>query len=338
MKNHAARDPGPMPRERLEVDTSRLPVAAPATKRGTPRPSGRSRVRRRDRQDRLVGYLFLLPSGLLIAILVFIPFTIVLLQSMQQVDTGSITGAFLGLENFKAALGSEYFRGAFVTSLIWVFGGVLLDFLLGVPIALLLHRDFKGRAVARALVLFPYLLPTVVAVIVFRFMFHDLIGVVNHVLIGVGVLDGPITWLGDPVRAMATSILVSGWKFFPFVVIALLAVLQTIPGELYEAANVDGAGRIKRFRNITLPHIMPAMMLTALLRTIWNFDKFDIIYMMTGGGPANATTTVPVAIYRTAFHDFQVGHAAAMGLLMVLTMAVLMGIYLYLMRRAERKF
>lgn len=325
------------PRQRLDVDTRRPPAAKPP---GRPAPATRwwARGASRDRQDRLVGYLFLLPSGVLIAVLVFVPFAVVLLQSVQEVDTGYLTGEFVGLENFAAALASEYFRGAFVTSLIWVFGGVFLDFLLGVPIALLLHRRFRGRAVARALVLFPYLLPTVVAVIVFRFMFHDLIGVVNHVLIGVGILDEPITWLGDPVRAMVTAILVSGWKFFPFVVIAILAVLQTIPDELYEAASVDGAGRLTQWRTITLPHIMPAMMLTALLRTIWNFDKFDIIYMMTGGGPADATTTVPVAIYRTAFHDFQVGRAAAMGLVMILTMAVLMCVYLFLMRRAERKF
>jgi len=292
----------------------------------------------RNREDRVVAYLFLLPSWLLISVLVFVPFLLVLIQSMQRVDTGSVSGPFVGLDNFAWAIQDDYFQGAFVASLIWVFGGVLLDFALGLPIALLMHRDFRGRALARALVIFPYLLPTVVAVIVFRFMFHDMIGIVNQLLMQAGVLDEPITWLGDPLRAMLTAILVSGWKFFPFVVIALLAALQSIPQDLYEAAAVDGAGVFQRFRSITLPHLMPAIVLTALLRTIWNFDKFDIIYMMTGGGPADATTTVPVAIFRTAFQDFDSGRAAAIGILMVLIMAVLLVVHLFFMRRAESKF
>lgn len=317
---------------------SHLPQHGNAGRTRSKKPPQKRGAAVKDRYDRLIGYLFLAPSVVLVFLLVFVPFVAVLVLSLQRVQTGDLTGPFVALDNFKWAITSSYFQHAFVTSLIYVFGGVALELVIGVPAALLLNKDFKLRAWARALVIFPYLLPTIVAVIVFRFMFDDLMGIVNYLLVKVGVLSQPISWLGDPTRAMVTAIMVSGWKFFPFVVIALLAVLQSIPADIYEAAAVDGAGPLQRFRRITLPHLMPVILLTALLRTIWNFDKFDIIFMMTGGGPADATTTVPVAIYRTAFDDFELGRAGAIGVLLFIALLLLLALYSFLMRRAESKF
>ncbi|MFI6348550.1 carbohydrate ABC transporter permease [Streptomyces sp. NPDC050560] len=274
---------------------------------------------------------------MLVLLFVFVPLVMVVVQSLQHVETGSVAGPYAGFDNFAWVLTDGYFYRALAKSAVWVFGGLILEFLFGLPVALLLHQSFRMRSLARALVLFPYLLPSVVAVITFRFMFQDLLGIVNRVLMALHLIAEPVTWLGDPTRAMLMAVLVSGWKFFPFVVIALLGALQSIPDDLYEAAAVDGAGRLRRFTSVTLPHLMPVLLLVGLLRTIWNFDKFDVVFMLTGGGPGDATTTVPVAIYRTAFQDLDTGRAAAMGITLFAMLMVLAGVYLWLMRRAEEK-
>ncbi len=151
--------------------------------------------------------------------------------------------------------------------------------------ALVLHQSLKFRTIARGVVLFPYLLPTIVAVLVWKFMLSSQVGIIPTALRQLGITEAPLSILARPETAMLGVILVGTWKFFPFVVIALLGILQSIPSDRYEAARVDGASWWQEFAYITLPAILPVLMLTTLLRTIWTFDKFDIIYQLTGGGP-----------------------------------------------------
>ncbi len=289
------------------------------------------------KEDRRLAYLALLPSALVIALLSFIPTLSVIRISLQHVETGSDEGPWAGLDNYVWALMSPDFHRALVNSLVWTFGSVGIEMVLGLGIALLLHRRFRFRGVARALVLTPYLVPTVVAVLTWRFMFHDLIGVLNYMLISLGITKGPVLWLNDPRLAMLSVIIVGVWKFFPFVVIALLGILQAIPQEQYEAATIDGASAFRQFRVITLPHVMPVFLLSALLRTIWTFHKFDIIYLLTGGGPLNATTTLPVLVYLKGFTDFELGRAAAVSMLTFLLLGVVLVIYFWMVRRAEAR-
>lgn len=289
------------------------------------------------KEDRRLAYLALLPSVLVIALLSFIPTLSVIRISLQHVETGSDEGPWAGLDNYVWALMSPDFHRALVNSLVWTFGSVGIEMVLGLGIALLLHRRFRFRGVARALVLTPYLVPTVVAVLTWRFMFHDLIGVLNYMLISLGITKGPVLWLNDPRLAMLSVIIVGVWKFFPFVVIALLGILQAIPQEQYEAATIDGASAFRQFRVITLPHVMPVFLLSALLRTIWTFHKFDIIYLLTGGGPLNATTTLPVLVYLKGFTDFELGRAAAVSMLTFLLLGVVLVIYFWMVRRAEAR-
>ena len=183
---------------------------------------------------------------------------------------------------------------------IWVFGSVSIEMVLGLGLALLLNKTFAFRGVARAVILAPYLVPTVVAVLTWRYMFHDIVGIINAGLISIGVIDKPLLWLNSQSLAMTSVILVGVWKFFPFAVIALLGILQAIHRR-YEAARIDGASGFQQFWRITLPYVMPVFLLTALLRTIWTFHKFEIIYLMTGGGPLDATTTPPILVYLKAF-------------------------------------
>ena len=285
--------------------------------------------------DRPIAYLALAPSAALLILLSAVPTITVISMSMQDVGLGQSSGPFVGLDNFAWALRSDLFWTALWNTMVWVFGSVALEMVLGLGLALLLHESFRLRGVARAVVLAPYLVPTIVAVLVWRYMLHDIVGIVNRFLMDLGLIARPLLWLSSPDWAMASVILVGVWKFTPFVVIALLGILQAIPQEQYEAARIDGASRLQTFWRITLPYVMPVFLLTALLRTIWTFHKFEIIYLLTGGGPLDRTTTLPILVYFKGFVDFELGRAAAISILTFLILAVFIAAYFLLMRRAE---
>ena len=285
--------------------------------------------------DRPLAYLLLLPSVVLIVGLILVPFVQAVFYSFTNKHTVAPEWEFVGLENYLSFFRQPDFAEAFRNSVVWTVGSVGLELLLGLYVALVLQRHFKLRGVARAVVLFPYLIPTIVAVLVWRFMMHDLLGVVNYGLIALGVVRQPILWFSNTDTAMMGVIIVGVWKFFPFVVIALLGILQSISAEIYEAAKVDGANMFDELWHITMPAILPVFLLTALLRTIWTWDKFDIIYLLTGGGPVNATTTLPIFVYREAFDRWQMGRASAVAMVTFCVLLVCTLVYLRFYDRAE---
>jgi multiple sugar transport system permease protein len=287
--------------------------------------------------DRTLAYVTLAPSALLLLLLAAVPTITVFVTATQDVGMGDMSGPYVGVENFAWALTSEAFYTALWNTFIWVFGSVSIEMVLGLGLALLLNKTFAFRGVARAIILAPYLIPTVVAVLTWRYMFHDIVGIINAGLISIGVIDKPLLWLNSQSLAMTSVILVGVWKFFPFAVIALLGILQAIPQEQYEAARIDGASGFQQFWRITLPYVMPVFLLTALLRTIWTFHKFEIIYLMTGGGPLDATTTLPILVYLKAFSDFEFGRAAAVAILTFGILGILLGLYFVLIKRAEAR-
>ena len=219
--------------------------------------------------------------------------------------------------------------------MIWTVGTLTLQIVFGVATALLLNNAIWFRSLARSLILFPYFVSTVVAVLVWRWLFNDLYGILNHLMMQVGLIDMPIDWLGKMPNAMASIIMVGTWKYFPFVVIAVLARLQTIPLQLYEAARIDGANAWSRFWDVTLPQLRDVLTVIILLRTIWDFKEFDLIYLLTGGGPINRTQTLPLVVYQQAFGLNQMGMAAAYSVMMMLVMLIFMTAYLYQTRRAR---
>jgi multiple sugar transport system permease protein len=287
--------------------------------------------------DRTLAYVTLAPSALLLLLLAVVPTITVFVTATQDVGMGDMSGPYVGFENFAWALTSEAFYIALWNTFIWVFGSVSIEMVPGLGLALLLNKTFAFRGVARAVILAPYLVPTVVAVLTWRYMFHDIVGIINAGLISIGVIDKPLLWLNSQSLAMTSVILVGVWKFFPFAVIALLGILQAIPQEQYEAARIDGASVFQQFWRITLPYVMPVFLLTALLRTIWTFHKFEIIYLMTGGGPLDATTTLPILVYLKAFSDFEFGRAAAVAILTFGILGILLALYFILINRAEAR-
>ena len=285
-------------------------------------------MRSLDARYGLLGALLIAPTVLVFCTVIVYPLVSAIYLGLFSIYTPTMEGEWVGLDNYRRLLASGEFWRSLANNLIWTAGTLTLQIVFGVLVALMLHRNLAFRALARSLVLFPYFLSTVVAVLVWRWIFNDLYGVLNHLLMWAGIVDLPVDWLGSMPNAMISLIFVGAWKYFPFVVIAVLARLQAIPDELYEAASIDGAGAWARFTDVTLPQLRDVLVVVVLLRTIWDFKEFDLIYLLTGGGPIIGTQTLPLMVYKEAFALNQMGGASAVAVLMMLIMLLFMSLYL----------
>ncbi|GIX13864.1 MAG: sugar ABC transporter permease [Paracoccaceae bacterium] len=281
-----------------------------------------------ERRYAWLGLALIGPTVLVFCAVIVFPLVAAIYLSLFRIYTPTLEGAWVGLGNYAELLARGEFWQALRTTLIWTAGTLTLQMLFGIAMALVLHQSLWFRSLARSLVLFPYFVSTVVAVLVWRWLFNDLYGILNHVIMVAGVSDMPLDWLGTMPNAMVSVILVGAWKYFPFVVIAVLARLQTIPEALYEAARIDGAGPVARFFDITLPQLRDVLVVVVMLRAIWDFKEFDLIFLLTGGGPVTATQTLPLVVYKEAFSMNQMGMAAAHAVAMMAVMLVFMIVYI----------
>ena len=281
-----------------------------------------------DTRYSIIGAILIAPVILILCAVVVYPLVSAIYLSLFSIYTPTMEGDWVGFDNYSRLLQSGEFWRSLLNNVVWTAGTLTLQLVFGILIALMLHQNLVFRSLARSLILFPYFLSTVVAVLVWRWLFNDLYGVLNHMLMWAGILDMPLDWLGSTPNAMVTLIFIGAWKYFPFVVIAVLARLQSIPDELYEAAEIDGAGPVARFMDVTLPQIKEVLIVVALLRTIWDFKEFDLIYLLTGGGPIISTQTLSLMVYKEAFALNQMGGASAVAVLMMLVMLVFMTLYL----------
>jgi multiple sugar transport system permease protein len=281
-----------------------------------------------ERRYARLGVLLIAPSVLIFSAVIVYPLLAAIYLSLFDLYTPTLEGGFVGLSNYAELLASGEFWVSLRNTLIWTLGTLSLQIVFGIAMALMLHQNVWFRSLARSLILFPYFVSTVVAVLVWRWLFNDLYGILNHLLIGAGVMDMPADYLGAMPNAMISLILVGAWKYFPFVVIAVLARLQTIPDALYEAARIDGAGPIARFFDVTLPQLRDVLLVIVLLRAIWDFKEFDLIFLLTGGGPVISTQTLSLLVYKEAFSLNEMGMAAAYAVVMMLIMLVFMVLYI----------
>jgi multiple sugar transport system permease protein len=282
-----------------------------------------------------LGMVLIAPAFVIFLTVIAYPLLSGIALSFYAIYTPKLAGPFVGFGNYAEILTTPEFWRSLANNFIWMAGTLTLQVVVGVAIAMMLHQNMWGRALARSLVLFPYMLSTVVAVLVWQWLFNDLYGILNHLLVSWKIAKAPIDWLGTMPNAMISIILVGTWKYFPFVVIAVLARLQTIPEQLYEAAEIDGAGAWARFWDVTLPQLRGVLFIVVLLRAIWDFKEFDLIFLMTGGGPVDGTQTLPLMVYKQAFPLFQMGKAAAIAVCMLLVMLALMLLYFRRYGRAE---
>lgn len=269
--------------------------------------------------DRQVGVLFMLP--LLVAVALFLVWPIaeaVRLSFVRYNPLRPDEQPFVGLDNYIFVLEDPLFWESFRQAIVWTGISTVLQALIGVALALLLHLPLRGINIFRGLLLFPYIVPTVVIALNWRWLFNSEIGIVNHILLSAGIVSERVAWLSTPDMAMASAILLNVWKYTPFVVIVVLARLQTIPTELYDAAKVDGAGAFRRFRDITLPQLAEVLAVVIVFRTIWTFNKFEEIFLLTRGGPGTSTYNLALYAYDQSIANLRMGVGAASGVIMLL--------------------
>lgn len=257
--------------------------------------------------------------------------------SLSFYDRTSLTAdpVWVGFGNFAAVLASGDFWNALWNGFVYAGLAIVLQVVLGIGFALLLHQPFRGRTLLRGVAFLPYLLPTVVAVLTFKWMIDGSLGIVTIKMADWGL--PPIYWFETETAAMVSVVLVSVWLWTPFVTTTFLAGLQTVPAQLYEAARVDGAGPIRRFFHVTLPALRPILIVIILLRGVWMFNKFDVIWLTTGGGPLGATEHLPVLAYRQAFTLFDIGSGAAIATLSFLILMIIVTLYFWAFPMDDRK-
>ena len=246
--------------------------------------------------------------------------------------------SFVGFRHYHRALfEDEIFWSTLGRTIVWTAGSVAGGYVVALALALLLNREMHGRGFFRALLLVPWVIPDAATALIWKWLYADQYGVINFLLISSGVVDRQIQWLADPRLAMVSVIVVQIWKLTPVMFIVLLAALQNVPTELHEAAELDGAGRFQRFRYVTFPVIRPTSVIITLLASIWTFQSFDIVYLLTGGGPADATEILPTLIYQKAFWASEIGYAAALGMLTLVCLVILAVAYLFVYRSQGAK-
>jgi multiple sugar transport system permease protein len=270
--------------------------------------------------------LFLAPAAIALSVVALFPVLSVLWLSLEQRSPLTGAGHFIGLGNYMRLLADARFWNALWNTAYFTVLSVALELLLGLGMALLLARAFRGRALVYSLILLPWAIPTVVSARLWEWMYNADYGVLNY------LLGAQINWLGSPSWALHAAILMDVWKATPFVALLLLAGLQTIPRELYQAAALDGAGIWTVFRRITLPLLAPLMLVVLIFRTIDAFRVFDAIYVLTGGGPANSTETLSIYAYKVLFQTLEFGYGSALAVSVLAVVALLTIIYARLLR------
>lgn len=283
----------------------------------------------------LEGLLLVLPACVVIFGFIFFPVGYSVWLSLTNKHAIFPRYEYVGLQNYAELLREADFWWSFWRGTVFAVGSIALQVLLGLGVALLLHQPLRGRGFVRGLALFPYMLPTIVVILIWKWLLSASYGPVNYVLQALGLIRGPVVWLGER-WLMASTILVAVWQFFPFVVISLLARLQTIDLQLYEAAAIDGAGAWRRFLHVTLPELRHVLLVVVLLRTFFMFTKFDLPWLMaTGGGLQELVQNLPVYAFRRTFRYFQAGEGAAVSVTLFLLLVVLTVAYFRVTRRAQ---
>jgi multiple sugar transport system permease protein len=284
----------------------------------------------------MTGYLYLVPVVVVLGGTVLFPILKAAHMSLyNHVLIKPQEYRYVGLANYLRLLHDDVFWLSLWNSLLWVFGSVSFQFLGGFAAALLLHQSFRGRALVRTITLLPWIIPGVVVALIWEFIYQPNYGLLNDILGRAGLMAERVAWLSSPALAMPAVIATNVWRGVPFFAIMLLAGLQAIPTELYEAARVDGASVVQRFRHITLPMLRPIIVVATATRIVWTFNYADLIFVMTGGGPANATQITSTYTLLQAYSNLDFGYAATLSVALLLIMLGFTVFYLRITRGLE---
>ena len=276
-------------------------------------------------------YILILPACLLMGLIMIYPLGKVFYLSFQHYNpTKPFTNGFAGLDNFITIFTKKEFYNALGVSAKFVACEVVLQLIFGMIVALILNQKFKGRGFFRALTFIPWALSGVLTAVLWSIMFNQHFGVLNDLLAKLGIIKEPIAWLANTKFVLGSVIVAELWRGIPFFAISLLAAMQGLPDDIYEAARVDGSTKFQTFRFITLPMLKNTIVLTTLLRTIWEFNSVDLIYSLTGGGPVGKTTTLSMLIANQAIKTSIYGYGSALSVVSFAILAVIAVIYMKL--------
>jgi ABC-type sugar transport system permease subunit len=287
----------------------------------------------RQRRELIGGLLLLTPALLILLGLVVYPFLYAIWLSFLEKSVGTV-GQFVGLRNFSYVITWPQFLAALKNTATFTIVAIAIKFTLGMSVALVLNQHIRGRNFFRAFLLLPWVIPAFVVYLTWRWLYDPLQGLLNYALLDAGLITRPIAFLSDKSTAMISVIIAHSWRGFPFFAISFLAGMQTISLELYEAAQVDGATRWQQFRHITLPSLYHIIGVVLLLQTIWTANAFEPIYLLTGGGPSDATTVYTMLVYLMGMVNLRLGEAAAVS---VLFLPLLIGLVLVVTGLLQRR-
>ncbi len=296
------------------------------------RPAARARTSRFLTSEALTGYFLISPAVFLMLVLLAYPFVLAVYISMTDRALGE-PGSFIWFGNFLKLLQDSLFRQTVLNSFIYTVATLSLKLFFGVILALLLNQEMPARNLIRGALLLPWVVPTSLSVLTWLWMFDSLFSVANYILLGLGLIQKKIPWLGDPFWAMVSVVIVNTWRGLPFFAVSFLAGLMTIPKELYEAAETDGAKQFRQFWHITLPLLQPVIAVVVLFTTIWTFADFQIVYILTHGGPINATQIFATMAYDVALVAGRIGEGSAISLFLFPALLIVIIFMLKFLRR-----
>ncbi len=284
--------------------------------------------------EQVLGYAVIAPALLLLLVLVAYPFVIAIGLAVQDKVVGK-PGVFVGLGNFLTLLQSQIFRQTLQNSFVFTIVSVTFKVCMGMGLAMLLNRSIRAQKFFRGAILLPWVVPTALSTLAFLWIFDATYSIINWVLLHLGIIDQGILWLGEPHWAMFAVIVVNTWRGMPFFAISILAGLVSIPQELYEAAKTDGAGPMTQFWYVTLPMLKPVLMIVILFSTIFTFSDFNIVYVLTRGGPVNSTHLFATYAYQTGLVTARIGEGAAVSLFLFPILVLVIYFQLRFVRREE---
>jgi multiple sugar transport system permease protein len=282
-----------------------------------------------------VAYALIAPAALYIILIVAWP----LLETIRLSFTNSSLAGedYVGLENYQKMFSSKKFNGIVTRTFVWMFFSVSLKLIIGLIGAVLLNANLKGRSIFRVLVMPPWVVPIAIGMLGWLWLYNGYFGIIAGVGMRTGILDGPFGFLAYKQSAFISTIIADVWVGTPMVTVFFLAAMQGVPKDLYEAAYCDGASRWDRFFKITLPQITPVIITMSLLSAIWTFNSFEIIWILTEGGPRGATTTLIIDTYKQALGNYKFGRGAARAVVVMILLMLFAGFYLALLARINKK-
>ena len=290
------------------------------------------------KREQKTGWLLILPALILLLFVFAYPIGRAFWLSFFNQNLGTqLQTEFTGLGNYGRMMGDGRFWQSLGNTTVFTIISVLLELILGMGVALVLNQSFKGRGIVRTISLIPWALPTALMGLAWAWIFNDQYGIVNDILLRLGIIQTGVSWLGDPTLAMMALIIADVWKTVPFISILLLAGLQSISQDLYEAHAIDGASPWQSFWRITIPLLMPQILIALLFRFAQAFGIFDLVQVMTGGGPAGATETVSVYIYTTVMRYLDFGYGAALVVVTFLLLVLVVAIASFFLSKARAK-